>query len=93
MRALRAGDFYASTGVVLDEVEIGDSGYRLKIHPASDMKYTTYFLGAEGRVLGKSYELAPSYRLAAGERYVRARVEASNGDNAWTQALFAGAPR
>jgi hypothetical protein len=53
------------------------------------MKYTTYFIGAEGKVLAKSYDLAPAYQPAGGERYVRARVEASNGDNAWTQPWYA----
>jgi hypothetical protein len=61
----------------------------LKIHPAGDMRYTTYFIGAEGRVLARSFDLAPTYQAAAGERYVRARVEASNGDNAWTQPQYA----
>lgn len=88
MRALASGDFYASTGVVLDEVQAADGVYNLQIHPSSNMRYTTYFLGAKGKVLARSYELAPSYRLPAGEHYVRARVEASNGDNAWAQPLF-----
>ena len=93
IRALEAGDFYASTGVVLDDLQAGDGGYRLRIHPTSNMKYTTYFLGAEGKVLARSYDLTPSCPLPAGERYVRARIEASNGDNAWTQPLFAAAPQ
>ncbi len=88
MRALASGDFYASTGVVLDDVQVGVGVYRLRIHAAPTMKYTTYFVGAGGKVLAKSYELTPSYAAAAGVKYVRARVEASNGDNAWTQPLF-----
>ena len=89
MRALASGDFYASTGVVLDDVQSGDGACRLQIHPNSNMKYTTYFVGAQGKVLAKSFDLSPSFRLPAGQRYVRARIEASNGDNAWTQPLFA----
>ena len=89
IRALASGDFYASTGVVLDDVQTGGGGYRLKIRPAGDMKYTTYFIGAEGKVLAKSYDLAPAYQRAGNESYVRARVEASNGDNAWTQPEYA----
>jgi predicted metal-dependent phosphoesterase TrpH len=92
MHAIGAGDFYASTGVVLESVDIGDVGYRLKISPVSTMKYTTYFLGSGGKVLAKSYGIEPAYRLPPGEPYVRARVEASNGDNAWTQPLFAPNP-
>ena len=90
VRALASGDFYASTGVVLDRIETGGGDYRLEITPVSNMKYTTYFLGDGGKVLARSYLLSPSYRLTAGDRYVRARVEASNGDNAWTQPFFAG---
>jgi hypothetical protein len=74
MRALESGDFYASTGVVLDDVQAADGVYNLRIHPSSNMRYT-YFRGAKGRVPARSYELASSYRLPA-------------GDSAWTQPLL-----
>ena len=73
-------------------VDYKDGEYRLAIRQAANQKYTTYFMGSGGRILATSYELTPAYRLAEGERYVRARVEASNGDNAWTQPLFGVKP-
>jgi predicted metal-dependent phosphoesterase TrpH len=87
MNALAAGEFYASTGVELKDVGVADGALRLEITPPLGSKLTTYFIGAGGEVLGKSYETTAVYRFKGGEKYVRARVEASNGDMAWTQAV------
>lgn len=51
--ALKSGDFYASTGVTLENVEHSATGLTLSIAPAGDHKYTTYFIGAQGKVLSK----------------------------------------
>ena len=49
--ATRAGEFYASMGVVLDRLEWGPEGIRLSICPDGDALYTTRFIGTEGAVL------------------------------------------
>ena len=45
IKALRAGDFYASTGVTLDEVTYTDNTLRLRIHAEPGVTYTTRILG------------------------------------------------
>ena len=88
VEALGRGDFYASTGVALREAAREGNTLRVEIQAAPALKYTTEFIGANGRVLATSFETASSYTLAVGDRYVRARVRASSGDLAWTQPLF-----
>jgi hypothetical protein len=85
--ALRKGDFYASTGVILDSVTSSRAEYKIAIREDPKIKYVTYFIGDQGKVLAKSLELNPAYRRS-GEKYVRARIEASTGDMAWTQPVF-----
>ena len=88
MTALEAGHFYASTGVVLEDVVGTDSTLAVRIAPQGNFKYTTTFIGDGGRVLATDASLTPTYRLTGRERYVRARVTDSMGKQAWVQPLF-----
>ena len=88
MDAIARGDFYASSGVMLKDIPAAGGEYRIAIEPRSTEKFTTYFIGEGGKVLARSFDLAPSHRLAAGDKYVRARVESSFGSMAWTQPMF-----
>lgn len=83
--ALRRGDFYSSTGIVLRDVRVSPGEYRLEITPAGDRRYLTEFIGHGGRVLATSTTLRPAYRITGSEGYVRARVSDSSGRMAWTQ--------
>jgi hypothetical protein len=87
VRALHRGDFYASTGVTLRELHISATEYRLEITPAGDRRYLTEFIGQGGQVLARNTTLRPSYRIAGGEGYVRARISDSSGRMAWTQPI------
>ena len=97
--ALRSGNFYASTGVDLADLQTTGGVLRLRIAPGWtefsgwQEKYTTQFIGKNGRILKTDLSLDPSYKLKAGDLYVRAKVTSSNGANAWTQPLFAGRRR
>lgn len=88
MAALQSGDFYASTGVELRDVSATASELRVEIKPAGDMRYTTKFIGEGGRVLKTANDTVAVYAFAGNEKYVRAKVEASNGDDAWVQPVF-----
>jgi hypothetical protein len=90
LAALAAGDFYASTGVALDDIQTSDAEYRVKIKPRGDERFSTSFIGANGQVLMRSTELEAVYRPRGDERYVRARIESSNSMLAWTQPYFSG---
>jgi hypothetical protein len=86
--ALRQGDFYASTGVALTEISNSRDELKIVINADPKFKYGTYFIGEQGKILARSIELNPVYRKTGQEKYVRARVEASTGDTAWTQPVF-----
>jgi hypothetical protein len=88
LEALEAGRFYASTGVELEDVVVGDTRLEVRIRPRGDFRYTTTFIGAGGRVLGTVHGPVAAFELAAPESYVRARVADSGGAVAWVQPVF-----
>jgi len=88
-RALENGDFYSSSGVKLRDIRFESGEYTVEIDRADWEKTTTYFIGANGKVLATSYDKSPVYKLAASDQYVRARIESSAGTIAWTQPVFA----
>jgi hypothetical protein len=88
MDALRAGDFYSSTEIELDNITWRDGTLSLQIHQHFDHAYTTHFIGRGGRVVAQAYGLAPSYPVHGDEGYVRAKVYSSNGGWAWTQPVW-----
>ncbi|MFM7151902.1 MAG: PHP domain-containing protein [Gemmataceae bacterium] len=126
VRAMEAGDYYCSTGVVLDELQCGPTEIALTIKPEPGVSYRTEFiatlrdvpltanpvLGRDGeplpvtqhysdevgKVVARSDELSPRYRLTGQERYVRARIVSTRkhpnpyrkGDveMAWTQPVL-----
>ena len=53
-----------------------------------DFKYTTEFVGRDGRVLAKTSANPAVYTLKGDEGYVRARVRDSMGYMAWAQPVF-----
>ena len=87
--AMHAGDFYASSGILLADVKFDPASktLRLDIEPAGDAVFTTQFVGTlapaagvspppddVGIVFAKVEGLAPSYKLTGRELYVRAVV-------------------
>ncbi len=86
--ALAAGEFYASTGVIVDDIQTSSAEYRVQLNQRSDERFTTYFIGAGGKVLAKRTGLDAAYRLQGNEPYVRARIESSTGAVAWAQPWF-----
>ena len=91
-KSLERGDFYLSTGVTLEDVSATQRLYSLKIQARDDEKYTTLFIGKDGKVLREDLSLTPSYVPEGGESYVRAKVISSNGETAMTQPLFLKRP-
>ena len=88
VEAIERGDFYASTGVVLDDVAALPNGLKVQVRPARPLKHTVEFIGENSRVLKTTYDNPATYTLAASDRYVRARITASSGERAWTQPVF-----
>lgn len=90
LRSLDSGDFYASTGVTLKNVNASAASLLVEIEESKvgQKRYRTFFIGKNGRVLTSSNENPAEYRFTGTEGYVRARIEDSSGLSAWTQPVF-----
>ena len=86
--ALAMGEFYASTGVTLSELETSADGVRVEIEPQPDRLYSTRFVGKGGRLLAEVAGLEAEYMPAGDEGYVRTVVVSSGNTKAWTQPVF-----
>lgn len=88
LAAMERGDFYATVGVMLKDIQITGEEYRIEIEPYRDNAYTTLFIGKDGKILAESYDTTAVYRFKGDELYVRARVLESSGKFACTQPVF-----
>jgi hypothetical protein len=93
MAALERGEFYASTGVELEDVQASAERITVRVKPTAFSKYRIQFLGPHGRLLKESVEPAATYEVAGDEGYVRARVLESNGRVAWIQPMMVRSSR
>ena len=91
VRAMRRGDFYASTGVTLGDYRVDEKRIALTIvqrAAGDDTRFRTEFIGRGGRVLATVHGLSASYDIHGDEGYIRARITDSNGWGAWTQPVM-----
>ncbi|MBI4810723.1 MAG: hypothetical protein HY800_04645, partial [Ignavibacteriales bacterium] len=86
--SLEKGDFYGTVGVRLKDIIITDDEYTLEIEPFGDAKYTTLFIGKDGKILKEDFSTTATYHFKGDEKYVRAKVICSSGDFAITQPVF-----
>ena len=88
--SLERGRFYVSTGVMLDSINVTSHEISLEIQILDSRKYTTWFLGLEGRVLHTDFSDSPRYTRTGSqeETYIRVKVMDSNGKIALTQPVF-----
>jgi hypothetical protein len=86
---LRRGDFYASTGVELEDVIVEPKRLEIRIRPGHrHFRYRTLFIGDGGRILAESEENPAIFTLSTPTTYVRAKVYGSDGSVAWVQPVF-----
>jgi len=86
--ALAAGDFYASTGVMLARVDRTGDRLEIEIAGSSPGAHRFTFIGTRGRVLARATGRRASFPLADAQGgYVRADIEDSAGRRAWTQPI------
>jgi len=88
LQSLERGDFYASTGVTLQDYQADNKEIRITIAETSQSKYTVQFVGRGGKVLQEVTANPATYAFKGDEFYVRAKVIESNGKAAWTQPVF-----
>lgn len=79
LAAIEAGAFYASSGVVLDDVTFDGRTLTIDIAAQGDATYVTEFIGTRrdgdvGEVLARVPGLRPSYTARGDELFVRATV-------------------
>jgi hypothetical protein len=88
LSAIARGDFYASTGVELTDIQAAPRRLTLTIKEQSYARYRVQFIGTNGRMLAEVSASPYQYDINGNEGYVRARVRDSNGQMAWTQPVF-----
>ena len=86
--AIKRGDFYSSSGVQLNDINISDKEYSISIKQISSNKYTTQFIGENGKILEEVSGIEPVYVFTGTELYVRAKILSSSGNFALTQPVF-----
>jgi hypothetical protein len=105
IEAMEAADFYATTGVLLEEVARTMQSLSLTIQGEEGVSYRTRFIGTRrgakdaGTVLAEQDGLRPEYRFTGDELYVRAKVisdkvqanpyREGEQEVAWTQPVVA----
>lgn len=88
VRSIIAGDFYASTGIELEEYEITRKQIKIKIKRYAREIVWFQFFGKNGKELAKTKGLEAVYEIGGSEEYVRCRMASSTGAYAWTQPVF-----
>ena len=91
--AVAAGDFYGTTGLLLDHLEMGPSAVRVEVRRDGGEPVTIEVI-ANGsvveRVVGRTLRFDPA---RAPRGYLRVRVTDARGRRAFTQPLFTGGPQ
>jgi hypothetical protein len=90
VEALERGDFYASTGVELNDYQVTPSAITIDFKPGTVSKYRVQFIGRGGEILSEVTSTPAVYRFTGDELYVRAKILESNGRLAWTQPVWHG---
>jgi hypothetical protein len=86
--AILRGDFYASTGVLLDRIERTGDRLQIDVAARSPGRHSFTFIGAGGRVLARAQGRTASFALAGARGgYVRAVIQDGVGRRAWTQPI------
>ena len=88
VEGLASGDFYASTGLTLEEVELSQERVYVRILQERHDIYVTHFIGRDGTMCAEVVGTEAAYQPRGDEGYVRAVVVSSSGQKAWTQPVF-----
>jgi hypothetical protein len=88
---MERGDFYASTGVTLEDYAVDEDRITIKIkegEPWQQIRYRVQFIGKGGKILREVTTNPAQYEFLGDEMYVRAKIFDSNGKTAWTQPVM-----
>lgn len=89
--AMKAGDFYSSSGVTLETLTRTASGIAIEVQPEPDLTYVmrTVVGRTSGVSVTEANDTEASYELQPGDLYARLVAVASNGQMAWSQPVMA----
>jgi hypothetical protein len=91
--ALLRGDFYASTGVMLERIAIVDNALLVEVGVESEGPHTFSFIATGGRVIARMQGRSARVDLTkTPPGYLRAVVEDSQGKKAWVQPIAVSVP-
>lgn len=87
LEGIKKGSFYASTGILLDSIEVNGSSITVELKH-KHIPAAFYFIGLNGRILKQTIGNTSSYNCAIDEGYVRVEIKREDGAMAWTQPFW-----
>src|ERR1041384_716010 len=87
-QAMQRGDFYASTGVTLQDYQVTTTSMTVAVDNSAGEGLTIDFIGKNGRVLQHNTTATAVYNFTGQEMYVREKNTKQRGQSAWTQPVF-----
>jgi uncharacterized protein (TIGR03437 family) len=86
-QALASGDFYASTGVTLQNYQVSLTAITIGVEDSGSAT-TIDFIGRNGQLLQRSTGNSAVYEFTNHEQYVRVKLVNGYGQAAWTQPVY-----
>ena len=86
-QALASGDFYASTGVTLQNYQVSQTSITVGVEDSGSAT-TIDFIGRNGQLLQRSTGNSAVYQFTNHEEYVRVKLVNGYGQAAWTQPVY-----
>ena len=86
-QAIASGDFYASTGVTLQNYHVSLTGITIGVEDSGSAT-TIDFIGRNGQLLQRSTGNSAVYEFTNHEQYVRVKLVNGYGQAAWTQPVY-----
>lgn len=84
LEALKAGRFYASTGVVIEEIVVESGAYRVSTSNARELRLITL----HGQVVERVSAAQATFSLSKASGYARVEAIGEGQARAWTQPVF-----
>ncbi|MDW8105435.1 MAG: CehA/McbA family metallohydrolase [Armatimonadota bacterium] len=84
LEALKTGRFYASTGVVIEEIVVEDGYFRVSTRDAREIR----LISLHGRVVEQAHGARATFSLSKAEGYARVEAVGEGERFAWTQPVF-----
>jgi len=86
-QAIASGDFYASTGVTLQNYQVTQSNITIGLEDSGSAT-TIDFIGRNGQLLQRTTGNSAVYSFTNHEQYVRVKLVNGYGQAAWTQPVY-----